>query len=194
MSIKCLEVFLAAWAVAASSVSAEAAQQDSASLPQFMSSMGIAELTQSLREPNSVSHDTRQAAEEISAKFAGVERAATGVDPVTPDVLEPRTESEAGAHVAVLVTQDSSTPHSKETKGDQARLKPTTAARPSSASSSTTQPIGSKVPRKHTKARTEKPGDASGPPMRFASNALPGADVGWRTGIIGILTNPIFWH
>jgi hypothetical protein len=192
MSIKCPAILLIACAVAASTASAETAQQDGSSLPQFMSSAGRAELAQ---EKNSASHITRQAAEEISAKFAGGDRAATVLDTAAPAASDPRTDPKTSAHVAVLVTTDSSSAeNSKDSNSDQTKLKPTTTAQSSSAPSSTTQPTGSKVKRKHAQARTEERSDANAPPMRFASNALPGADVGWRTGLIGMLTNPIFWH
>ncbi len=106
MSIKSAAILFVACAAAASSASAETVQQDGASLPQFMSSTGRAELTLGSQQPNSVSHDTRQAAEDISAKFAGVGRAANGTDP--------RTDSESGAHVAVLVATDSSSAENQE--------------------------------------------------------------------------------
>jgi hypothetical protein len=186
MSIKSAAILFVACAAAASSASAETAQQDSVSLPQFMSSTGRAELTLGSQQPNSVSHDTRQAAEDISAKFAGVGRAANGTDP--------RTDSESGAHVAVLVATDSSSAENQDSKSDQTKLKPTTAAPSSSVSTSAKQSAGSRVQRKPAQVVTERQSTASGPPMRFASRALPGADVGWRTGFIGMLTNPIFWH
>ena len=54
---------------------------------------------------------------------------------------------------------------------------------------------------KRVKARAERSRaprrtaiNSYGNAQALASNAVPGAETGWQTGIIGMLTNPAFWH
>ena len=71
MSIKALAILFTASAMAATPVSAEQADQNGSPLPQFMSSAGRAQLEQRVQETKPVSHETRQSAEILSARFAG---------------------------------------------------------------------------------------------------------------------------
>ncbi len=71
MSIKALAILFTASAAAASPVQAQTAEQNAPPFPQFISPAARDELAKGGQETNSVSHETRQAAEALSAKFAG---------------------------------------------------------------------------------------------------------------------------
>jgi hypothetical protein len=193
MRIKALAILFTASAAAASPVSAQSAEPDSAPLPQFMSSTARAELAQRAQETKPVAHETRQAAEALSARFAGTV-AGPDPDPVVsktdrsgPVILDARDDPGGRAHVAVLMAPGPATaPDFKSSKSKRTTLKKPV---PAAAGART----------KQTKAKGEPDqaapgGDAYGQPQSFASNAVPGAEAGWRTGFIGLFTNPAFWH
>jgi hypothetical protein len=180
MIIKGPAVLLAACAVIAPSANAETAQQGSTPLPQFVSPAQRHEIAQRRQETGSVSPDARQAAEELSGKFSDTQIAAAEVDQPTG--------RETDSHVAVLVA-----PSSKKPQSEKTNLKPKTQPSQDSVSASTKRPVESKAQRKDIQSRAEARAGADSP-IKVASDALPGTDAGWRTGIIGMLTNPMFWH
>jgi hypothetical protein len=196
MSIKALAILFTASAAAASPVQAQTAEQNAPPLPQFMSAAVRDELAQGGRETNSVSHDTRQAAEALSAKFAGglpnpdSEAPASKPKSASPVSVEARDDPSGQARVAVLVSPASSAPADfKEAKHDKKTPKLPIAA-PAAAA-----PIKrARVPREHAQERPGRRRSEYPPSQNFASNAVPGAEAGWQTGFIGLLTNPAFWH
>ena len=71
MRIRAVAILFTASAAAAFPLKAQSAEQDQAPLPQFMSSAARAELAQRSQPTKPVADETRQAAEVLSARFAG---------------------------------------------------------------------------------------------------------------------------
>jgi hypothetical protein len=196
MSIRALAILFTASAAAASPVGVQAAEQTTTPLPQFVSPTVRDELAQGERETNPVSHETRKAAEALSAKFAGglpsAEPEPNVSEPkkASPVIVEAREDPSGQARVAVLVSPASSTPPDfKEPKRDKKTPK-----LPTKASAAAARIKQTKIPREYAQERLGKRRDAYPPSQDFASNAVPGAETGWQTGFIGLLTNPAFWH
>ena len=195
MSIKALAILFTASAMAATPVSAEQADQNGSPLPQFMSSAGRAQLEQRVQETKPVSHETRQSAEILSARFAGT---LTEPDPdadnakpqsAAPVILDAPADPAGRAHVAVLMaTGPSTVPDLKKPKSNRTTLKkhakPAAAAPRIKQTKVKGEPAAPLAERSNTYPQAQS----------FASNAVPGADVGWRTGFLGLFTNPAFWH
>src|SRR6185312_625985 len=184
MSIKALAILFTASAAVASSVHAQTAEQNAPPLPQFMSTTVRDELAQSERETDSVSHETRQAAEALSAKFAGglpnpdSEPPASKPKSASPVIVEARDDPTGQARMAVLVSPASSTPADfKEAKRDKKTPKLPTKAPAAAARIKETR-----IPREYAQERLRKRRDAYPPSQNFASNAVPGAEAGWQTG------------
>lgn len=195
MSIKALAILFTASAMAATPVSAQQADQNGSPLPQFMSSAGRAQLEQRVQETNPVSDETRQSAEMLSARFAG---SLTEPDPdaggskpesAAPVILDGPADPAGRAHVAVLMaTGPSTVPDLKKPKSNRTMLKKP--ARPAAAAPRIKQ---TKVKAQPAAPLAER-SNAYPHAQSFASNVVPGADAGWRTGFIGLFTNPAFWH
>jgi hypothetical protein len=186
MRIRAVAILFTASAAAAFPLKGQSAEQDQAPLPQFMSSAARAELAQRSQPTKPVADETRQAAEVLSARFAG------GVSKpgrAAPVVLDARDDPAGQAHVAVLMSPGPVAAHdAKRPKNNRTMLKK---AATTGAAARNRQDRAKGVP---AQAPLARPGDMYGQPQNFASNAVPGADAGWRTGFIGLFTNPAFWH
>jgi hypothetical protein len=196
MRIQALAILLTASTAAAFPVSAHAAEQDGAPLPQFMSSTARAELAQRVQDTKPVPDETRQAAEVLSDRFAGSvtepnpNAGVSKPDRAAPVVLDARDDPEGQAHVAVLMAPSPSTvPDIKRSKNNRTTLK-----KPAKAAATAARPKQAKVKVEPVQAPLAQRSNTYGEPQNFASNAVPGADAGWRTGFIGLFTNPAFWH
>jgi len=192
MSIKALAILFTASAMAATPVSAEQADQNGSPLPQFMSSAGRAQLEQRIQETKPVSHETRQSAEILSARFAGTEpdpNADNAKPESAPVVLDAPADPAGQAHVAVLMaTGPSTVPDLKKPKSNRTTLK-----KPAKQAAAAPRIKQTKVKGEPAAPLAER-SNAYPQAQSFASNAVPGADVGWRTGFLGLFTNPAFWH
>jgi hypothetical protein len=195
MRIRAVAILFTASAAAAFPLMAQSAEQDQAPLPQFMSSAAQAELAQRAQQTKPVADETRQAAEVLSARFAGSlaepnpDAGVSKPDRAAPVVLDARDDPAGQAHVAVLMSAGpAAAPDAKRPKNNRTTLKK---AAPSGAAARNRQ---TKVKGAPAQAPLAQPSDMYGEPQNFASNAVPGADAGWRTGFIGLFTNPAFWH
>ena len=135
MSIKALAILFTASAAVASPVNAQTAQQDGASLPQFMSSTAQAQLAQRAQDKKPVSHKTRQAAEVLSSKFAGTATEAdANASTLAPAnsasaVIDAPADPAGQAHVAILTATGSIATGDNGSKNDRKAIKkPATAA------------------------------------------------------------------
>ena len=195
MRIRAVAILFTASAAAAFPLKAQPAEQDQAPLPQFMSSAARADLTQRAQQTKPVADETRQAAEVLSARFAGSlaepnpDAGVSKPDRAAPVVLDARDDTAGQAHVAVLMSPGpAAAPDAKRPKNNRTTLKK---AAPSGAAARNRQTRVKGVP---AQAQLAQPSNTDGEPQNFASNAVPGADAGWRTGFIGLFTNPAFWH
>lgn len=187
------------------SAGAQTAQDPNAPLPQFMSLGARSQIVKDSTEAKPATDATRQAAEALSAKFAGDlpapnAGAATKVaeqDPEASPTIDPQPDPAGPAHIAVLRAREPSADPAKKKKTPQASRKPANDASAGDAGDAFGSPRSGL-----TKTRTGRPHVArrtSGRPAdqyetAEASAAVPGADTGWKTGLIGMLTNPAFWH
>jgi hypothetical protein len=168
-----------------------------------MSPEARTKLADKARDGAFVADETRQAAEALSAKFTDRLPQTDPEDSSKPSqaharvaVADPEERSGTPAHVAVLVSEGPSARRAvEETKSDKTNRKQPTKKSVAAA------------PRKPKHARTKQMEAAPAPPgrarewsnphpdsQRLASTEVPGAAVGWRTGFLGLLTNPAFWH
>jgi hypothetical protein len=195
MSIKALAILFIASAMAAIPVSAQQADQNGSPLPQFMSSAGRAQLEQRVQETKPVSHEARQSAERLSERFAGTltepDREGEGSKPekAAPVILDAPADPAGRAHVAVLMaTGPTTVPDLKKPKSNRTTLKKPSRI-PAAPPTQQTKVKGEPAQASHAQGSNAYPQAQS-----FASNVVPGADEGWRTGFIGLFTNPAFWH
>lgn len=200
MRIEAPAILFVIGAAAIAPAAAQTVGQQEASLPQFVSSVARAEVVKSAREANAAPVEARHAAEALSAKFADV-RADTDEMPPSklggaiPDPRPESRESSGDAHVAVLVVgKPQAVPKPRRSKAALDKPKPGAKVKQASIHSSrrATSREGAHASRemgqrhmRHVPSET---------PDRLASNDVPGAATGWRTGLIGFLTNPAFWH
>ena len=195
MRIRAVAILFTASAAAAFPLKAQSAERDQAPLPQFMSSAARAELAQRAQQTKPVADETRQAAEVLSARFAGSlaepnpDAGVSKPDRAAPVVLDARDDTAGQAHVAVLMSPGpAAAPDAKRPKNNRTTLKKAATAGAAARNRQT------KVKGVPAQAPLAQPSDMYGEPQNFASNAVPGADAGWRTGFIGLFTNPAFWH
>jgi len=184
MRIYTLEILFAVGVLNVPALGAEAVQRENPPLPQFMPPAARA----GVGTVRFATDETRRAAEALSAKFSG-DRAPSPDDAAVaseksntpvPAEVDPPSNSATSAHVAVLRARpraSAATP--KKTKSTRPKT-----ARPGSSNSRTMRSAfhGGRRP----SVDTETQG--------LAQNSVPGAQVGWKTGLIGMLTNPAFWH
>jgi hypothetical protein len=196
MSIKALAILFTASAIAATPVSAQQADQNGSPLPQFMSSAGRAQLEQRVQETKPVSQETRQSAEMLSARFAGTltepdsDAGDSKPESAAPVILDVPADPAGRARVAVLMaTGPSTVPDLKKQKSDRTTLK-----KPARAPAAAPRIKQTKVKGEPAQAPLAQRSNAYPQAQSFASNVVPGADVGWRTGFLGLFTNPAFWH
>lgn len=185
MRIYALEILFAVGVLNVPALGAEAIQRESPSLPQFMPpAMHAGADTTKL-----ATDETRRAAEALSAKFSG-DRAGASTDDAEvdretskaqpPALVDPPSNSATSAHVAVLRARP-----------------PVSVTAPKKAKN-----IGSRITRSgasNSRAMKSANRDGRRPPVDagmqgLTPNPVPGAQVGWKTGLIGMLTNPAFWH
>jgi hypothetical protein len=196
MRIEAPVIIFVLGAAAIAPASAQTVGQQDASLPQFVSPAVRDEVVKSAREANAAPVEARAAAEALSAKFADV-RAVT--DEMPPSKLggaipDPRESSSVNAHVAVLVVgKPQAAPKRRSSKAGLE--KPKGGARAKQVSTHSRRSAS----REGSRAGREvgRGGERHGPseaPERFASYDVPDAATGWRTGLVGFLTNPAFWH
>lgn len=185
MRIYALEVLFVVGVLNAPAVGAEAVPRENTSLPQFMPPEARAGIADAKRTRN----DTRRAAEALSAKFSDDQPPSRDVaaadrekfEPVSPEAVDLETNAASSAHVAVLRARSPArrtgpkTPKSVRSKvavnGPNAQT--------------TTSP---------SRRRPKRPDFDPGPSSTSSEKEVPGAKVGWQTGVIGMLTNPAFWH
>ncbi|AGK59335.1 hypothetical protein HYPDE_38318 [Hyphomicrobium denitrificans 1NES1] len=192
MRIYALEILFAVGILSMPAVGAEAVRRESTPLPQFMPPAARAQVESTGTKP--ATKETRRAAEALSAKFsedlaasnddatAGTEKAKT----TAPVAINPQSDSATQAHVAVLRSRVSSTASTpKKSKG--AHAKAATVSDPSKSKKT-------KAYAGHAQEPRRMPVESYGKAQDLTSNAVPGAKAGWQTGLIGMLTNPAFWH
>lgn len=185
MRIYALEILFAVGVLNVPALGAEAVQRESPSLPQFIPpAMHAGADTTKL-----ATDETRRAAEALSAKFSG-DRAGASADDAEmdretsktplPALVDPPSNSATSAHVAVLRARPpASATAPKKSKNIRSRT-----TRPG--------PSNSRAMKSANRDGRRPPVDAG--MQGLAPNPVPGAQVGWKTGLIGMLTNPAFWH
>jgi hypothetical protein len=184
MNIRILAIILAA-GTAANPAAGEAVSRDEVSLPQFMSSTGRAELQQSRRAADPAA-PARRSAEELSAKFSGL-----AVDAHATPTGEAPGNAEITGRRAVLVAGSSPI----VTGSTQSEPKQGNVAEPAVAPKTKKRVATRPSHRKHpVLSRREHNGMEAPQPQGSTTDATPGAGTGWKTGLIGLLTNPAFWH
>lgn len=192
MRIFAPEILIAVGLLSIPAVGAEAVRGDNAPLPQFMPPAARAQVENAETKP--ATEETRRAAEALSSKFS--DDVAASHDDTDPDpdkskttasaAIEPPSNLPTPAHVAVLRARASSTDKaSKKTKSAQVKAAPT---------SDTSKPRKTKVNAGRSREPHRAPIESYRKTDGMASNAVPGAKAGWQTGLIGMLTNPAFWH
>jgi hypothetical protein len=196
MRIEAPVILFVMGAAAIAPASAQTVGQQDASLPQFVSPAVRDDVVKSAREANAAPVEARKAAEALSAKFAD---ARPDMGEMPPSKLggaipDPRESSSVNAHVAVLVVG-----------------KPQAAPKPRSSKAVLEKPKGGtrvKQVSTHPRRAASREGARAGrelgrsgmrhgsseTPEHLASYEVPGAATGWRTGLLGFLTNPAFWH
>lgn len=175
---------------------------DNPPLPRFVPPAVQDRIAQQNTATASVAGETRKAAELLSARFSGdapsmpdsAGTEASGSEAASPPVADPQTRSPtASGHVVVLRTGKSV---------PAAKRKPKT-VRVAGAASSNTAAAEATDPPKYPRAKPRS--RRSGASNRTSINSYgrrdapnsptaPGAEIGWQTGLIGMLTNPAFWH
>lgn len=183
---------------------AQTVQQEVTPLPQFMPPEARAQVLERSATTKPAADETRRAAEALSAKFSGdlaVSDADVTTDVAKPEVTapvatDPQANSAPSAHVAVLRADGPATSvaNKQKNQGAQSDEPFGTSKTEMSKASNASKP-------KRVKARAERSGaprrtaiNSYGNAQVLASNSVPGAETGWQTGIIGMLTNPAFWH
>jgi hypothetical protein len=190
MRIYALEILFAVGILGMPAVAAETVPRENPPLPQFMPPVARAQVESAGTKP--ATDETRRAAEALSAKFS--EDLATSNDDVDtekskttePVESDPQSNSATPAHVAVLRARISSTASAPK-KSNSAHAKVATAFDPSKSKKTKTYAGHAREPRR-------MPVDSYGQAQNLTPNAVPGAKAGWQTGLIGMLTNPAFWH
>jgi hypothetical protein len=205
MRINALAILFAVGAFGVAPAGAQTVQQESAPLPQFMPPEARAHVVERSAGTNPAADETRRAAEALSAKFSGdlaVSDADVATDVAKPEMAapiatNPQANSPPSAHVAVLRASESpatSVANKSKNQGAQSdtplRTSKTDASKASNASKS--KQMKTRAERSPSSRRTAINSYGNG--QALASNSVPGADTGWQTGIIGMLTNPAFWH
>lgn len=203
MRINALAILFAVSVFGVPPAGAQTVQQESAPLPQFMPPEARAHVVEKSAGTNAAADETRRAAEALSAKFSGdlaVSDATTDVakpEMAAPVATNPQANSAPSAHVAVLRASESpatSVANKSKNQGAQSDTPPRTsktdALKVSNASKS--KQMKTRAERSPLSRRT--PINSYGHDYAPASNSVPGAETGWQTGIIGMLTNPAFWH
>jgi hypothetical protein len=114
-----------------------------------------------------------------------------------PVAIDPQANLAPSAHVAVLRASGSpATSVANKSKNQRAQsdaplgTSKTEASKASNASKS--KQMKTRAERSRAPRRTAI--NSYGNAQALASNSVPGAETGWQTGIIGMLTNPAFWH
>jgi hypothetical protein len=203
MRINALAILFAVSVFGVPPAGAQTVQQESAPLPQFMPPEARAHVVERSAGTNPTADETRRAAEALSAKFSGdlaVSDAATDVakpEMAAPVETNPQADSAPSAHVAVLRASESpatSVANKSKNQGAQSDTPPRTSKTDALKVSN-----GSKSKQMKTRAERSPPSrrtpiNSYGHDYAPASNSVPGAEAGWQTGIIGMLTNPAFWH
>lgn len=181
MRIFALEVLFAVGIFSMPAVGSEEVRQDNAPLPQFMPAKARA----GLANTRLAADETRKAAEELSAKFSGdqassPESVATNRQnsaPAPSIADDPRTDAQTSARVAVL------------------RARPSSASsKPKSTRTTATKSNVSKSRSAKSVARSARGSSVDARAKDLTPDPVPGAKLGWQTGVIGMLTNPAFWH
>lgn len=182
-------------------VGAQTVRQENTPLPQFMPPEARAHVVQKSAAMKPAADETRRAAEALSARFSG-DLAASNVDTATdavrpetmkpettaPAAIDPQASSATPAHVAVLRAREPSTDSgATKSKIRDTPLKTVDASNPSKSKQTKAHAGRSRAPRR-------TPINSYENAQALASNAVPGAESGWKTGLIGMLTNPAFWH
>lgn len=192
MRIYAPEILFAVGLLSMPAAGAEAVRRENPPLPQFMPPAARAQAETAETKP--AAEETRRAAEALSAKFSE-DRAASNDDAAAdPEkskttasvTIDPPSNSIPPAHVAVL----------------RARVSPTASAPKTSKSARSKAAVtsGALKPRKtrtyagHARRPRGTPIESYGKTQDLTANAVPGAKAGWQTGLIGMLTNPAFWH
>lgn len=180
MRIFALEVLFAVGVFSMPAAGSEQVWQHNAPLPQFMPEKARA----GLANTKLAADETRKAAEALSAKFSddqassptsvATDRANSAPAPSVAD--DPRADAQTSARVAVLRAWPSSA--SSKPKSTRAKPVKSNASKSRFAKSVARSARGSSVA-----ARTD-----------LTPDPVPGAKLGWQTGVIGMLTNPAFWH
>ena len=190
MRIYALEILFAVGIFSMPAAGAETVRQENAPLPQFMPPVARAQVGKAETKPEA--EETRRAAEALSAKFsedlavsnddAAADAGKSGT--TAPVANDPQSSSAASAHVAVLRARDPSTsPAAKDSKSVQAKA---------AVASGPSKSRKTKAVRMREARRL--PINSDGKAQDLTANAVPGAKAGWQTGLIGMLTNPAFWH
>jgi hypothetical protein len=201
MRIEALAILFVIVIATASAVAADPPLRQEPQLPQFVSPAARADVIRSARGSNTPD-ETRQAAEVLSSKFSNPTPAGNSARSVdvasttetsgtsSADVRDP---PKLQGRVAVLVA---------DTPSKSARVKKAKISRVKHAAAT-----GKRAPRrmrvadagkaKATSHRSSTEAHLIGPQENAsypASDEMPGVEAGWHTGIIGLLTNPTFWH
>lgn len=190
MRIYALEILFAVGIFSMPAAGAETVRQENAPLPQFVPPVARAQVGKAETKPEA--EETRRAAETLSAKFsedlavsnddAAADAGKSGT--TAPVANDPQSNSAASAHVAVLRAREPSTsPAAKDSKSVQAKA---------AVASGPSKSRKTKAVRMREARRL--PIDSDGKAQDLTANAVPGAKAGWQTGLIGMLTNPAFWH
>lgn len=199
MRIEALAI-LFMFVIATASAAADPVLQQEPHLPQFVSPAARDDVVQLARESNA--DETRQAAEVLSAKFSD----ATPPENSAPSVNianATETSGTSSAHVrnppklqgrvAVLVAETPSKSGS-EKKAKISRAKQAAATKKHAPRRMRMADAGNAKTAGH---RPSAEAHLIGPQENasaLASDEVPGVEAGWQTGIIGLLTNPTFWH
>lgn len=181
MRIFALEVLFAVGVFSMPAVGSEQVRQDNAPLPQFMPEKARAGIANS----KLAADETRKAAEELSAKFSDDQASSPTSDTTDrensapgPSIADdPRADAQTSARVAVLRAR----PPSASSKPKSTRAK---AAKSNASKSRVAKSV----------ARSARGSSVGARPRDLTPDPVPGAKLGWQTGVIGMLTNPAFWH
>jgi hypothetical protein len=201
MRIEALAILFMIVIATASAVAADPVLQQEPQLPQFVSPAARADVIQSARGSNTAD-EMRQAAEVLSSKFSDAmppENSAPSVNVASTtetsgtssaDVRDP---PKLQGRVAVLVAE---TP-SKSARGKKAKLSRAKHAAATKKRAPRRMRMADAGKAKATSHRPSTEAHLIGPQENasaLASDEVPGVEAGWHTGIIGLLTNPTFWH
>lgn len=204
MRINALAILFAITFLYASPSGAQKVSLENQPLPQFMPPAARAQIATANPETDPSTGETRRAAEELSARFsgdllksdAGAPAAVAKTEEAALPAKDPQatTNENESAHVAVLRARDSPRPPAKKKlKRQQTRREP---PRKISVADASEPPkyLGAKSRVHHGRSSQGGAQNSNGDAGTASPKQVPGAEVGWKTGILGMLTNPAFWH